>query len=161
MDEGVSLVEASRTDAPTLLRLMLAAFQEYDGVLDPPSAAHAETLETVLKRLSSGWAVLAIVGGTPAGFAFYQRRDSHLYFSRLSVLPRFRKRGLGRALIEYVENRASETGCVGVQLGVRLQLPHLLASYERAGYRITKYMTHEGYAEPTYVYMTKIVDGSQ
>ena len=152
-------MEASHTDAPTLLRLMLAAFQEYDGVLDPPSAAHAETLETVLNRFSSGSAVLGTVGGTPAGFAFYQPRDSHLYFSRLSVLPRFRNRGLGRALIEYVEKRASETGCAGVQLGVRLQLPHLLARYERAGYRITRYMTHDGYAEPTYVYMEKPVVG--
>ena len=160
MDERVSLAEASAKDAPTLLRLMLTAFQEYDGVLDPPSAAHTETLEMVEKRLSSGSAVLAAVGATPAGFAFYEPRDSYLYFSRLSVLPQFRGRGIGGALLEYVERRARETGSDGVRLGVRLQLPHLLARYERAGYRLTKYMTHDGYPEPTYAFMEKRVVGS-
>ncbi len=161
MDERVLLVEASQADAPTLLQLMLTAFQEYEGALDPPSAAHKETVESVLARLASGAAVMATVDGTPAGFAFYQPRDSHLYFSRLSVLPQFRRRGIGRALIEYVEQRARETRLAGVQLGVRVQLPHLLARYERAGYRITKYMTHDGYAEPTYVYMEKLVAGGR
>jgi hypothetical protein len=46
-------------------------------------------------------------------------------------------------------------GAAGVKLGVRLQLPHLVARYERLGYRITKYMTHSGYAQPTFVYMEK------
>jgi len=35
------------------------------------------------------------------------------------------------------------------------ELPHLVARYERLGYRITRYMTHRGYDEPTWVYMEK------
>ena len=47
------------------------------------------------------------------------------------------------------------SGADGVRLGVRLQLPHLLARYERLGYRITRHMTHDGYPNPTYVLMEK------
>jgi ribosomal protein S18 acetylase RimI-like enzyme len=153
--------EATTHDASTLFRLMHVAFEEYRGVLDPPSAAHTESIDTVLKRLAKGSAVLAVVDGEPAGSAFYEPQGSHLYFSRLSVLPAFRNRGIGRALIDYVEARAREASFAGVRLGVRVQLPHMLARYERLGYRVTKYMTHDGYTEPTYVYMDKLVAGSR
>src|SRR5688572_27841355 len=85
--EHISLGEASESDAPTLLRLMRAAFQEYDGTLDPPSAAHTETIDSVVNRLSAGFAVLASLAGEAAGFAFYKPQGTPLYFSRLSVLP--------------------------------------------------------------------------
>lgn len=90
---------------------------------------------------------MARIGGEAVGVAFYQPQGGQVYFSRLSVLPTFRNRGVGRALIEYVERRALETGAAGVRLGVRLQLPHLIARYERLGYCIAKYMTHDGYAQ--------------
>jgi GNAT superfamily N-acetyltransferase len=151
----MTIAEAAVADASTLVRLMKTAFQEYEGVLDPPSGAHVETLDTVLTKLSSGGAALASVDGEPAGFAFYEPRGKFVYFSRLSVLPPFRNRGIGSALLDYVEQRSRRSGKAGVRLGVRLQLPHLLARYQRLGYRVTEYMTHSGYSQPTYVYMEK------
>jgi ribosomal protein S18 acetylase RimI-like enzyme len=161
MSDTPHLREVVEDDCPTLLRLLHAAFQEYDGALDPPSGAHRETLDSVRARLAEGTAILAICGEAPAGFAFYQPQDDYVYFSRLSVLPAFRNQGIGRALIEYVERRAAENGAEGVRLGVRTQLPHLIARYQRLGYRITKQMTHDGYSQPTYVYMEKHVAGSR
>ena len=151
----MTIREATLDDAPTLLALMVAAFAEYEGVLDPPSGAHGETIATVVKKLSLGGGALALVDGEPAGFAFYEPDGDLLYFGRLSVLPGFRNRGVGRALLDYVEQRARRNGAAGVSLGVRLQLPHLVERYERLGYRITEYMTHNGYEKPTYVYMEK------
>lgn len=140
----------------TILRLMHAAFAEYEGVLDPPSGAHKETIDTVAQWLARGSAVIAEIEGEPVGLAFYERIEGELvYFGRLSVLPEFRSRGIGGQLLEHVEQHALDTGAAGVRLGVRLQLPHLVARYERLGYRITKYLTHPGYEEPTYVFMDK------
>jgi len=151
----ISLREVDVSDAPTLLRLMHQAFAEYEGVLDPPSGAHCETAETVRAHFRHGGAVAAEVDDVPAGFAFYRPVDDVLYFGRLSVLPVFRNRGIGGHLLEYVERHARDTGAAGVRLGVRLQLTHLVARYERLGYHITTYMTHPGYTEPTYVFMEK------
>jgi GNAT superfamily N-acetyltransferase len=151
----LTIVEACTGDALCLLDLMRAAFAEYEGVLSPPSGAHLETVETVRGKLSKGAAALASVDGEPAGVAFYEPVDDLVYFSRLSVLPRFRNHGIGTALLAYVERRAKEAGAAGVRLGVRVQLPHLVARYERSGYRITKYMTHRGFDRPTWVYMEK------
>ncbi|RPI49059.1 MAG: GNAT family N-acetyltransferase [Acidobacteria bacterium] len=152
----LTLRDATPEDAPTLLRILREAFDEYKNVLEPPSGAHAETLDTVRRHLADGAAVLASIDREPVGFGFYEPAGPVVYFSRLSVLPRFRNNGIGRALLEHVERRAKETGAAGVRLGVRLQLPHLLARYERVGYRIAEYKTHDGYAHPTYVYMDKL-----
>ena len=151
----ITLRLARLQDAQTILRLMQAAFAEYEGVLDPPSGAHDETIRTVQQKLDRGGAVLAEIDCEPVGFAFYEPVRGLLYFGRLSVLPDFRNRGIGRALLEYVEQRARDTGAAGVRLGVRLQLPHLVARYERLGYRTTKRMTHAGYPQPTYIFMEK------
>ena len=99
--------------------------------------------------------MLACIDAGPAGFAFYEPRGTYLYFSRLSVLPELRNRGIGRALIGYVEHRAREIGAAGVRLGARLQLLHLVDRYTRLGYHITEYVAHPGYAEPTFVFMEK------
>jgi ribosomal protein S18 acetylase RimI-like enzyme len=149
------LREATMEDAATLLRLMHSSFEEYLGLLDPPSAAHDETVETVRERLKRGSAVVAFIDDEPAGFAFYHPQDSHLYFGRLSVLPQYRQRGVGRTLVEYVEKRAMESGSEGVRLGVRVQLPHLKDWYERLGYTVTKYVAHDGHSSPTYMLMEK------
>ena len=152
---GITVREAACPDVAAILDILRAAFAEYEGFLDPPSGAHDETPGTVRRRMARGGAVMAIVGDVPVGCAFYEAVDGLLYFGRLSVLPHFRRRGIGTALLDSVEQRARNTGAAGVRLGVRLQLPHLLTRYERLGYRITKDMTHAGYEHPTYVFMEK------
>ena len=151
----ITIREAGSDDAIAILRLMLAAFEEYEGVLDPPSGAHKATVDTVRTHLSRGGAVLATIDDEPVGFAFYEAVDDLLYFGRLSVRPDMRNRGIGRALLDAVERRARDAGAAGIRLGVRVQLPHLVARYERLGYRLTKYMTHPGYAQPTFIHMEK------
>jgi GNAT superfamily N-acetyltransferase len=146
---------ATATDAETIAGLIRGAFAEYQGRLDPPSGAHRETTETVRAALLAGGGLLALVDGKPVGCVLYEARPSHLYFGRLSVLPAFRKRGLGHALIAAVERRARELGFSRLLLGVRLALTEQRASYERLGYRPLEAKTHPGYAEPTYLLMEK------
>ena len=79
-------------------------------MLDPPSGAHNETIDTVRRKLTGGAAVMATVAGEPVGFAFYETTDELLHFGRLSVLPQWRKSGIGSALLDYVEQRARQIG---------------------------------------------------
>ena len=132
----MTIREATVEDTAILLRLVAAAFEEYVGVSirllvhtmrrSRPSAGSSRPARWRLR-----WLRLA-------GCAFYEPHDRNfIYFGRLSVLPRFRNQGIAHALLDYVERRAKDSGAAGVSLGVRLQLPHLLARYERLGYRIT------------------------
>lgn len=151
----IQLRQAQAGDTPLLLATLHTAFEEYRGWLDPPSGVHAETIESIQSKLKTSSAVIAFVGNEAAGCVFYEPKGTHLYLGRLSVLPQFRKSGVGRALIDYVEAQAANLGIHCVQLGVRIALPQLKAYYEKLGYRILSYETHPGYTQPTYMMMEK------
>ena len=152
---ATALREATTADLPTLLALVHGAFEEYRGRLDPPSGAHAETLESLGRALRPGGALLASVDDRPAGCVFYHREPDHVYLGRLSVLAAHRSRGLGGMLPDGVEHLALAMGVPRVELGVRTARPALRAYYERRGYRVVRQEAHAGYASPTYVVMQK------
>lgn len=137
------------------MAVLQAAFEQHRGRLDPPSGVHGETVESLRQKLKAGAAVLALVNDEVAGCVFYQQETSHVYLGRLSVLPEYRRHGVGRALVEYVERRALELNVPRVRLGVRLPLAEIRAYYERLGYRPIRCAAHEGYSGPTYVIMEK------
>jgi GNAT superfamily N-acetyltransferase len=149
------LREATEADSASLVALIHAAFEEYRALLDPPSGAHNETEETVCQKMFSSRVVIALSGSRPIGCVFYEQAADHLSFSRLAVPPAFRRRGIGRALIACVEDRARALNRGQVRLGVRIALPRLRAYYEHLGYRLVEYRAHDGYAEPTYVILAK------
>ena len=149
------LREATDADAAAIVTLIHAAFEEYRGMLDPPSGAHNETEETVRRTMAAARVVLALSAGESSGCVFYEQAEDHLSFSRLAVPPAYRRRGIGQELIGYVENRARALHLRQVRLGVRIALAPLRSYYERLGYRLIEYHAHDGYAEPTYVILRK------
>jgi ribosomal protein S18 acetylase RimI-like enzyme len=152
---SITLREATDADVAALVTLLIAAFEEYRGRLDPPSGAHDETEEQLRGTLRGAHAVLARAAGDLVGCVFYASMGDYVDLFRLAVLPAYRRRGVGRALIEYVEGRALALGIPRVQLGVRAALPGNRAYYERMGYRFLEARAHTGYAEPTYVILEK------
>lgn len=152
---GWRLREATEADAEAVASILRAAFEEFRGRLDPPSSAHAETAETVREKMKTAGVILALAGEEAAGCIFCQPGEGRLYFSRLAVLPTHRRQGLGRALIEQIEERARAMRLPRVRLGVRIALDRQRTYYERMGYRVVESATHPGYTEPTYVFMEK------
>jgi four helix bundle protein len=152
---SLELREATQADIPTIVAVTRAAFDEYLGRLEPPSGVHKETVESVGEKLAAGHSVLAVLDGEVVGSVYYSFTPDYVYLGRLAVLPAFRGRGVGAALIEYVEAKARELGRPRVRLGVRVALAHLRARYERLGYRVYEERFHEGYTTPTYLMMEK------
>jgi ribosomal protein S18 acetylase RimI-like enzyme len=152
---GWSLREATEADVPAMVAGALAAFAEYEGRLDPPSSAHGETAETVREKLKTARGVLACAAGEVLGSVFFEPAEGHIYLFRLAVHPAYRRRGVGRSLIEYVEKQARALGLPRVRLGVRVALTGQRAYYERLGYRQVGEGTHPGYAKPTYLVLEK------
>ncbi|HEU4327204.1 MAG TPA: GNAT family N-acetyltransferase [Roseiflexaceae bacterium] len=147
--------EATEADYPAALAVMQAAFAEFDGQLDPPSGVHGETVASLRQRIGAGGLLLAELDGQLVGMVLYRPEEGQLYMGRLSVLPAFRRRGIGNLLIEAVERRARELGLALVGLSVRIALPGQRASYERQGYRVVSAHAHPGYDQPTFVNMQK------
>lgn len=152
----LELRPADATDAPTLLHLIHAAFEEMRGRLDPPSGAHAESIASLQALFARGeGAALATLDGAAAGCVFFVRTGVEMYAHRLAVLPSRRRKGVGRALMNCVEERAAAAGCAYVRVGVRLALSGNLAFFERLGYTAIVEDSHPGYRTPTYAHMVK------
>lgn len=153
----ITLRRATADDAPTLTDLLHRAFLEYDGVLDPPSGVHNESEASILEKMQTGaWTIAENANGA-VGCVWAEPRADYLYLGRLSVPPEHRGHGIGNALIDSVEEYARANHFPRVRLSVRLALPAMRAAYERRGYRVYKYETHPGYAEPTFVTLEKAI----
>ncbi|MGF7029575.1 ribosomal protein S18 acetylase RimI-like enzyme [Paenibacillus mucilaginosus] len=129
---------AGREEIGLVYEIMQEAFREYAGVLQPPSGALGEKPEDLLPLFEAGGgAVLAWEAGRAVGSARYKRdgdRDA-LYIGRVAVLPDCRRRGIGEALLGYLEELARGLGYSRTTLGVRLSIPGNVSYYERHGYR--------------------------
>ncbi len=150
--------EAHSDEAGLLLDLLLRAFSEYAGRLDPPSGVQSETIATVRDKVNEGGALVCEVGGVVTGCLFYAPKAGYLYVGRLAALPEYRGRRIGDLLLQAAERRAGELGFPRVRLGVRLALVRLREYYAARGYVPIALGRHPGYAEATYVEMEKVLD---
>lgn len=139
---NLHILQASPEHAALVRRIMLEAFAEYLDVLNPPSGAHQESVEDVARAISTGGAILALDQDAPVGSARFRPEPDHLYVGRVAVLPQHRGRGIGAAMMQWMEEKAVELGRERVQVGVRMSLPSNLAFFERLGYQIICVQDH-------------------
>lgn len=149
--------EAHCDEAGLLRDILMCAFSEYQGRLDPPSGVHSETVASVRDKMGEGGALVCEAGGAIVGCIFYAPKAGYLYVGRLGVLPEYRRHGIGDLLLQAAERRAVELGLFHVQLGVRIVLGKLRAYYETRGYVPIAFRSHPGYTKPTYVEMEKVL----
>jgi len=134
---------ATPEQAALVHRIMQEAFAQYMGVLQPPSSAHAETVDDVIRAMSAGGAVLAWDDGKAVGSARFTRKPDHFYVGRLAVLPASRGKGIASVIMAYLEDLTRQAGHQQVQIGVRMALPQNLAFYQKRGYQIFSIDPHE------------------
>ncbi len=136
------VLQAMPDEAELVYDIMQAAFSEYIGILDPPSAVHTETLDDVIRAMEEGGAVLAWLDGVAVGSARYNFHDDACYIGRVSVLPEKRGLGIASAMVEYIEAVARRNDCQLMEITVRLILESNVRLYERLGYRISHVYQH-------------------
>jgi ribosomal protein S18 acetylase RimI-like enzyme len=128
------LREATEEDAAVVLAVLREANEPYRHRPNGPSGAFEDTVEGTREMMAMYPVVLAIAGETIVGALFYAFETDHCFLFRLGVLPAYQRRGIGRALMEYAEERATAMGLPCTRLGVRRAMPENYAYYERLGY---------------------------
>jgi GNAT superfamily N-acetyltransferase len=124
--------KAERLDE--LLRVVHSAFRDFE----PPSGVLNETLEHLTARFHSEIFLVAQAGGDIVGSLFCARKgDDALYLTRLATAPAWRKRGVGRALMQAAEAEARRIGVARLTLRVRKNLPGNRVYFERFGFAVT------------------------
>jgi len=178
------VIRLARRDEHDLVhRMMLDGFAP-TRAFDLPSSALSETRADLDRAVAGGAALLAFCAGRPVAsarlapswssrpafdvaFAFERAAGGGrvpgspggaLHVSRMSVLPAMWNRGIGAALLAWIEGFAGRLGLDAVELNVRSQQPDNRPYYQRQGYRITGYSERYGIADMS-THMRKELQG--
>ncbi|MDR3166595.1 MAG: GNAT family N-acetyltransferase [Treponema sp.] len=115
IDENIRLRAAGPEDSSLILEF-IRALAEYEH-LSSQVKAEEDTLRQFIFEEKRAEVIIAEYQGVPAGFALYFRNFSTflgrpgIYIEDLFVKPEFRKKGLGKALLQSVARIAAEERC--------------------------------------------------
>ncbi len=138
-----------------LLDLIMRSFASMDGVIDPPSSAHLLSVESLGEKAGREAVFLALQDGRMAGCIFAMERTADVYIGKLAVEPELQGQGIGRQLMQAVEDFARSRDKPAIELQTRIELTANHATFARLGFRETGRTAHEGYDRPTSITMRK------
>ena len=111
--------------------------------VDPPSAATAETPETLAASLRRGSGIFAQVGGRPAGvIVLLPSTDCVARFSRVSVHPELQRHGIASTMVTAAEELAAIQGYKQVELFSRSEFPEFIAFWQHRGFVVDRAVPH-------------------
>lgn len=79
------------------------------------------------------------------GYVVCYPKDGQLHLENVAVRPEAQGRGAGRALIDFVEDKARTDGLPAVELYTNAKMTENLALYPALGYRETERRTEDGF----------------
>jgi ribosomal protein S18 acetylase RimI-like enzyme len=137
---GVIFRPAVQKDEQSLLRMMRNLAEQEPGAYFFDEPVVREVLRTFLASPDLGRAWVFYEGETPVGYIVltfgysfeYHGRDS--FIDELYVEPQFRRQGIGRRAMQFVEERARELGVNAIHLEVDQGNDPAAELYRRAGY---------------------------
>lgn len=139
------------TDASDLTQIALAAYAPYVALIGREPAPMRPDFPALIaagavwiapgpaRDTSSGPAAGAV------GYVIAWPDGDHWHLENIAVAPHAHGRGIGRALIAWVEAMARTAGARGVTLYTNAMMTDNLALYPRLGYRQTDRRIDEGF----------------
>ena len=137
---GVIFRPAAREHEQALLRMMRNLAEQEPGAYFFDESAVVEVLRKFLASPDLGQAWVFLDGETPVGYLVltfgysfeYHGRDS--FIDELYIEPQYRRQGIGKRAMQFVEERARELGVNAVHLEVDRGNDAAAELYRRAGY---------------------------
>jgi GNAT superfamily N-acetyltransferase len=129
-------LERIRTTEPVVRQLYADFVEEADGELGIEVSAETGKPPPADLEPPNGVLLLARIEGEPVGLAGVRHLDTDVAeVKSMYVVPEHRGRGLGRILLQEVEQIATERGCSRTRLDTNDYLEDALRLYRAAGYR--------------------------
>jgi GNAT superfamily N-acetyltransferase len=129
-------VRTEAADSLIAVRLVDAMVTEMEQLYSLPAGTGLGTGAPPSQFSPPGGAFLVIYAdGKPvAGGGVKRDEDGVAEIKRMYVVPEARRQGLGRRLLEELEETARRLGYARIRLDTGARQPHAQAMYERAGY---------------------------
>ena len=132
---------ATDRDVPLILRL-IEGLAEYEKLANEVTATEDGLRDTLFGARPAADVIIAYAGDTPAGFALFFPNYSTflgtpgLYLEDLFVLPEWRGRGIGLALMKHLAGIAVARGCGRFEWSVLDWNAPAIGFYESLGARL-------------------------
>jgi GNAT superfamily N-acetyltransferase len=154
---AVQIARAAETfsEWSDLLRLLQDAFASMEGRIDPPSSVRGLTSTSIATKSREEALFLATDEDELLGCVFARPLNDAVYVSKLAVRPSRQVKGIGRRLMEAVEEHARHIGVRNLELDTRIELTENHATFAAMGFVKTAERAHEGYERPTFITMRK------
>jgi tRNA threonylcarbamoyladenosine biosynthesis protein TsaE len=133
----IEVEEVGAERAAEVVEVIRAGFGSRE-VLDPPSTAPAETVESVADQLERHGGLVAVSELGSVGALLFEPDGGLLAIRRLSVHPDAQGHGVARAMIRRAEKIAASREVDGLTALARVELPRTVRFWEHLGYHVTE-----------------------
>jgi len=151
MPDEYSITKARAEDAAAILSLQYAAYQSeallYNDFSIQPLT---QTLAQALAEFQDSVVLKAVLDGRIIGSVRARQAGDTVYIGKLMVLPEYQNQGLGKQLLQSIEN---EFPGHRFELFTGAKSEKNLALYEKCGY--TRFKVKETPSELDFVYLEK------
>ena len=131
---------------PVALELVAAMVDEMGGLYEPGLPQGSSASPSELSPPGGGFVVLWEDGRAIAGGGVKRLDERACEIKRMYVAPAARGRGVGRVLLESLEDMARELGYAVARLDTGAKQPRARRMYERAGYAAVRDYNGNPYA---------------
>ncbi len=142
---------AVSSDVTAIRSCARAAYQKYIVRMNQEPAPMLADFDL---QVSEGLAFVAMNNDELVGYVVYYPVADSIHLENVAVLPSHTGMGIGRQLIQHVEDQAIARGAVGVDLYTNEMMHENLAMYPKLGYRETERKTQSGFNR---VFFNKLV----
>ena len=154
---AIQIARATTTfsDWTELLQLLQGAFAFMEDRIDPPSSVHDLTPPSLATKSREETLFLATDNGELVGCVFARQQGDSLYVNKLAVRRDRQRNGIGRRLIDAVDEHARDTGLPYLELDTRIELTENHDTFAAMGFLKIAEHAHDGYGHPTFITMRK------
>uniref|UniRef100_K3XAQ3 N-acetyltransferase domain-containing protein n=1 Tax=Globisporangium ultimum (strain ATCC 200006 / CBS 805.95 / DAOM BR144) TaxID=431595 RepID=K3XAQ3_GLOUD len=145
-------------DHAAVVQMFVNGMRSYEGHQGPGNAMYikwsletdmAEIVGTYIAPGGNFW-VATLEDGEIIGMIAYQKKETEGELRRLSVKSEYKRFGLGKFLVAYLETWAKANGFKTVALNTGAVMHDAIAFYHKIGYTLTKIENTSGHYELQY-----------
>ncbi|HHV96960.1 MAG TPA: GNAT family N-acetyltransferase [Clostridiaceae bacterium] len=148
MNYNFEIRKANINDAEVIYNITKEAFKKYikDAGIPVKIDALEETLEDVIRDISSKEVFIALSDGIPVGSIRVEIKDDQTAFIyRFGVLPQNQKNGIGSSLISFIDNYLISKNIKRVCLYTAAKHKDLICFYYKMGFYVDHTTKDKGY----------------
>lgn len=138
MEEIIDIIGAEKFDLEEILALQKVCYiSEAEIINDFEIQPLTQTLDSIKEEFSYCTFLKAVLGNEIIGSVRAYKKDNKCYIGKIIVKPQYQNKGLGKRLLQAIENIFSE--CKYYELYTGLKSERNLYIYKKAGYRNFKH----------------------